>query len=104
MEVPYIALDSEIDPAVLAKKMFNSSVVSSNFPLRYVQVDILDDAGKKVTSKLKIDMTDSRKVILRNAFSGIFEELESGNKYTLVLSAGIAIDSCELQRVEFTLN
>ena len=104
MEVPYIALDNELDPAVLSKKLFNNAVVCSNFPIRYVQIDVLNEGGEKVTSKFKIDMVDSRKVILRNAFSSLFEGLESGKKYTLVLSAGIAIDSCELQRVDFTLN
>ena len=102
MEIPYIALDIELDSAVLAKKTFNNSVVSSNFPIRYVQIDILD-GSKIVTSKQKIDMVDSRKVVLRNAFGSLFEGLESGKKYTLVLSAGIAIDSCELTRVDFTL-
>ncbi len=102
MEVPYIALDEDLDPAILAKKTFNGTV-KSNFPLRYVQIDVLDGDGKLVTTAFKMDMEDTRSVTLRNSFSGLFNELNSGT-YTLVVSAGIAIDSCELTRVEFTLS
>ena len=102
MEIPYIALDKDLDPAVLAKKTF-SSTVKSNFPLRYVQIDVLDGEGKLVKNEFKMDMEDTRAVPLRNSFSTLFDGLTSGNKYTLVVSAGIAIDSCELTRVEFTL-
>ena len=102
MEVPYIALDKDLDPALLAKKSFNSTV-KSNFPLRYVQIDILDEAGNLVKTNYKMNMEDSRTVVFRNSFSNLFDGLTSGNKYTLVVSAGIAIDSCELTRVDFTL-
>lgn len=100
MEVPYILLDQEIKPEILAKKTF-SSAVRSNFPIRYVQVDILNKDGVVVASKLKGNMEDTRGVPLRNSFTDVFDGLESGT-YTLVVSAGIAIDSTELQRVEFT--
>ena len=102
MEVPYIALDKDLDPTLLSKKSFNSAV-KSNFPLRYVQIDILDEASNLVTTKYKMNMEDSKTVVFRNCFSTLFDGLTSGSKYTLVVSAGIAIDSCELTRVEFTL-
>ena len=102
MEAPYIILDKEIDTAILAKGAFSSSV-KSNFPIRYVRLDILDKDGKIVKTEIKGDMSDTRAVPLRNHFSKLFDGVEAGD-YTLVCSAGIAIDSVELQRVDFTYN
>lgn len=100
MEIPYIGLDDEISAELLKKGSF-SSTVKSNFPIRYVQLDVLNKDGVVVASQIKGNMEDSRAVPLRNHFSKLFEGVESGD-YTLVCSAGIAIDSCELQRVDFT--
>ena len=101
MEVPYILLDEAIKPEVLAKKTFNGAV-RSNFPLRYVQLDIVDKSGVVVSSMIKGDMADTRSVPLRNHFSDLFKDVKPGD-YTLVVTGGIAIDSAELARVDFTL-
>ncbi|MBE6642124.1 MAG: hypothetical protein E7615_00540 [Ruminococcaceae bacterium] len=101
MEVPYILLDEAIKPEVLAKKTFNGAV-RSNFPIRYVQLDVLDKSGVVVASLIKGDMADTRSVPLRNHFSDLFNNVKPGD-YTLVVTGGIAIDSAELARVDFTL-
>lgn len=102
MEKPYLLLDTEITASVVAKKTF-TSIVKSNFPIRFVKMDILDKDGNVVATKLKNNMPDSRMVSLRNSFSSIFDGLGSGD-YTLVLTAGISRGSGELARVDFTLN
>jgi len=102
MEKPYLLLDTEITASVVAKKTFTSTV-KSNFPIRFVKMDILDKDGNVVATKLKNNMPDSRTVSLRNSFSSIFDGLGSGD-YTLVLTAGISRGSGELARVDFTLN
>lgn len=102
LEIPYLLLDSEITAGVLAKKAF-SSIVKSNFPIRFVKVDILDENGNLVSQKMKNNMADSRVLALRNSFSSVFDGLENGD-YTLVLTAGISRGSAELARVEFTFN
>lgn len=101
MEKPYLLLDDEISASILAKKSF-SSTVKSNFPIRFVKVDILDKDNNVVSSKLKNNMEDSRTIPLRNHFSGLFDKVPSG-EYTMVLTAGISRGSTELARVEFTL-
>ena len=57
MEIPYLLLDSEITPGVLAKKTFTSNV-KSNFPIRFVKVDILDENGNVMVQRLKNNMAD----------------------------------------------
>ena len=103
MEVPYIALDKELDPEVLAKKSFDNTVVS-NFPIRYIDIEIINESGTVVSKLPKINMPNTREIELKKYMTTVFKDLESGKKYTLVLSAGIAIDSCELDRAEFVLS
>ena len=102
MEKPYLYLDSEIKPEILAKKTF-SSTVKSNFPIRFVKIDILDKSGNVVASKMKNNMDDSRSVTLRNSFTSLFNGVPAGD-YTLVLNAGISRGSAEFARVDFSLN
>lgn len=102
MEKPYLLLDDEISASILAKKTF-SSTVKSNFPLRFVKVDILDKDNNVVSTKLKNNMADTRSIPLRNHFSGVFDKVPSG-EYTMVLTAGISRGSAELARVDFTYN
>lgn len=102
MEIPYLILDEEITPAVLAKKTFSGSV-KSNFPLRFVKAELLDKDGNVVSVKMKNNMADSRVISLRNHFASLFDGIENG-EYTLVLTAGISRGSAELARVEFVCN
>jgi hypothetical protein len=101
MEKPYLLLDDEISASILAKKTF-SSTVKSNFPIRFVKVDILDKDNNVVSTKLKNNMEDTRSIPLRNHFSGVFNKVPNG-EYTMVLTAGISRGSTELARVEFTI-
>lgn len=101
MELPYILLDKEVTSEVLAKGAFSSSV-KSNFPIRFVNVDILDKDGKVVSTGIKGDLHSTYNVALRNSFLTVFDGLEKGVEYTFVLTAGISRGSAELARVDFT--
>lgn len=103
MEVPYIVLDNEITPSVLAKGTFSSNV-KSNFPLRFVRIEILDKSGKTVVFDEQGDLQDVYKMALRNKFGSIFDELTKGEEYTLVLTVSISPGNAELARVDFTYN
>lgn len=102
MEVPYIALDSEITSGVLEKKLFTSTV-KSNFPIRFVRAEVFDKSGKVIVTQEKGDSLKTYKLPLRNHFVSIFDKLESG-EYTFVLKAGISAGDAELARVDFTYN
>ena len=103
MEVPYILLDEANKPEILAKKTFNGTI-KSNFPIRYAEIDFLDKDGNSVKKETLMNLDDTlRSLSLRKYALQIFDGLESGT-YTMVISAGIAIDTAELHRVEFTLN
>ena len=102
LEVPYIALDNEITPSVLAKGVY-ASVVKSNFPLRYVKVEILDKSGNEVAVKDTGKLQEKFSINLRKDFADIFNDLANG-EYTLVLKAGISRGNAELARVDFAYN
>ncbi|MBQ4116906.1 MAG: hypothetical protein IJD37_05975 [Clostridia bacterium] len=102
LEVPYIVLDNEITASVLAKGMFSSSV-KSNFPLRYVKIEIFDKSGKTVLVKDSGNLQDKYSITLRKDFADVFNDLANG-EYTLVLKAGISRGNAELARVDFAYN
>ncbi|MBQ6701994.1 MAG: hypothetical protein IJN17_03465 [Clostridia bacterium] len=103
MEVPYIVLDNEITPSVLAKGAF-SSTVKSNFPLRFVTVEIFDKDGNSVVYDEQGGLQDIFSYSLRKYFTDTFKGLAHGEQYTFVLTSGIARGNAELARVEFTYN
>lgn len=100
-ELPYLALDDEITPSVLAKKTL-SGTVSSNYPLKHVYLNIYNADGILVKQQVVGGMDDTFKVSLRTKATGLFDGLAAGN-YTFVVDAGIALGSDELCKVEFTL-
>lgn len=99
-EVPYITLDNEITVAQITKGSIGANV-KSNFPIRYVHLDILDKSGVLVKREKAYDMAKSYGVGLRKYSMNLPEGLENGD-YTFVLTAGIACGSAELARVDFT--
>ncbi|MBE6642129.1 MAG: hypothetical protein E7615_00565 [Ruminococcaceae bacterium] len=103
MEVPYIVLDNEITPSVLSKGAF-SSAVKSNFPLRFVTVEIFDKDGNSVVHDEQGGLQDVFSYSLRKYFTDTFKGLAHGEQYTFVLTSGIARGNAELARVEFTYN
>ncbi len=102
IEVPYIGIDNEVTSSVLAKGVFNSTV-KSNYPIRFIRVDILDKGGNVVISREKGDILRVFSFSLRNHFTAVFDELANG-EYTFVLTAGISAGNVELARVDFTYN
>lgn len=102
MEKPYLLLDKEITSEMLAKKTVSSAVIKSNFPIRFVKIEILDKDNNVVSSKLKNNMDDTRNIPLRNQIAGLFNNVPDG-EYTLVITAGISRGSTEFARVDFKL-
>lgn len=101
-EIPYLYLDDEITPSVLAKGAVVGTV-KSNFPIRFVKAELLDSEGNLVKEVVVHDMHKTWSLPLRNHLSKLFTGIQNGN-YTLVLNAGIAIGNAELARVDFTYN
>lgn len=99
-EVPYITLDNEIVPVQIQKGVL-ASTVKSNFPIRYVHLDVYTKSGEFVKRTKAYDMAKQYTVGLRNYSKDLVEGLGNGD-YTLVVSAGIARGSAELARVDFT--
>ena len=100
-EIPYLYLDNEITPEVLAKGTVANSSIKSNFPIRFMKAELLDKDGNSVKSTVVHDLHDTRSIPLRNHCSNLFSGLENG-EYTFVVTSGIAIGNAELARVEFT--
>ena len=99
-ELPYILLDNEITEEQIQCGVL-SSTVKSNFPIRYVYLDVYNKSGELVKRSMAYDMASKFTVNFRNYSMPIIENLENG-EYTFVATAGIAIDSAELARVDFT--
>lgn len=100
-EIPYLLLDEEITAKQVEKGVIGSKV-ESNFPIRYVYLDVYSKDGQLVKREKKYDMADKFKVVLRNPSTALVSNLEKG-EYTFVLTAGIARGSAELARVDFTI-
>lgn len=101
-EIPYITLSDEIQPAQIQKNSLGATV-RSNFPIRYVHLDVYNKDGGFVKRSMAYDMASAFAVGLRKYSMTLTEGLENGD-YTLVVSAGIARGSAELTRVDFTIN
>ena len=100
-EAPYLLLDKEITARQVENGVMGSNV-ESNFPIRYVYLDVYGKDGQLVKREMRYDMADKFKVVLRNPSRALVSELEKG-EYTFVLTAGIARGSAELARVDFTI-
>ena len=101
-EVPYITLSDEITESQIQKDSLGCTV-RSNFPIRYVHLDVYTKDGVFVKRSMAYDMATSFAVGLRKYSMDLTNGLENGD-YTLVVSAGIARGSTELTRVDFTIN
>ena len=100
-ELPYLALNEEITPAILAKKTVVGSV-SSNYPLKHVYISLYNSNGMVVEQEICSGFDDTFSVGLRSKVTNFFNDLKPGN-YTFVVEAGIALGSAELCRVDFTV-
>lgn len=100
--IPYITLDAENKPNVLAKNTLAGNV-RSNYPLRYVVLEIFDENGNIAKEYTVRGLMDDYAYGLRKYSINLFGDgLEKGN-YTFVLTAGIAIGEYEFERVAFTV-
>ncbi|MBQ6701993.1 MAG: hypothetical protein IJN17_03460 [Clostridia bacterium] len=101
-EIPYITLDNEVTEVQIQKGVLGS-VVKSNFPIRYVHLDVYTKDGQFVKRSKAYDMAKSYSVSLRKYGTTLTEGLENG-EYTLVVTAGISRGSSELGRFDFSIN
>ena len=75
-------LDEEITPAVLAKETAVSTI-KSNFPVRFMKAELLDEEGKSVNNIVVHDLHNTRSISLRSHISKLFLGLENGD-YTFI--------------------
>ena len=100
--VPYITLNAENKPNTLARNTLVGNV-RSNYPLRYVVLEILDSNGNVAKEYIVRGLMDDYAYGLRKFSYNLFGNgLEKGN-YTFILTAGIAIGEYEFERVNFTV-
>lgn len=100
-EAPYLLLDKEITAKQVENGVIGSNV-ESNFPIRYVYLDVYSKDGQLVKREKKFDMASEFKVVLRKPSTALVSDLEKG-EYTFVLTAGIASGNAELTRVDFAI-
>lgn len=100
--VPYITLDKEPNVATLAKGVVDGTI-TSNYPVRYVHVSILDENGKLLAREISRNNYDVFKVNIKKYSMKLFDGLQAGN-YTLLIEGGICRGDAELARVNFTYN
>lgn len=100
--IPYITLDAENTPNVLAKEMIAGNV-RSNYPVRYVVLEIFDESGKIAKEyTVRGAMNDYAYGLRKYSYNLFGDGLEKGN-YTFVMTAGIAAGEIEFERVQFTV-
>lgn len=100
--VPYIALDKEPNASALSKGVVDGTV-SSDYPVRYVHISLLDKAGNLVNREIQRNNYDVMKVGLKKYSVNLFDGVKAG-EYTLLIEAGICRGDAELARVDFTYN
>lgn len=99
--IPYLALDVEITPELLAKGVINSTV-SSDYPIQYCYMDVYNKNGELVRRETQHVRNGVEKLTLRKYSYNLFDKLEAGD-YTFVLEAGLNCGHAELCRVDFTV-
>ena len=101
--IPYITLDAENKPEILAKGMVVGNV-KSNYPLRYVVLEVFDKDGNTVKEyTVRGNMTDYAYGLRKFSYNLFGSGLEKGD-YTFVLTAGIALGEHEFERVDFSVS
>jgi hypothetical protein len=100
--IPYITLDKEPNASALSKGVIDGTV-TSNYPVRYVHVSILDENGNLVSREMQRNNYDVFKVNIKKFSVKLFGDLKAGN-YTLLIEAGICRGDAELYRNTFTYN
>ncbi|MBQ6702950.1 MAG: hypothetical protein IJN17_08375 [Clostridia bacterium] len=100
--IPYITLDVENTPNVLAKGQLLGNV-RSNYPVRYVILEVLGENGEVVKEyTVRGQMNDYAFGLRKYSYNLFGDGLEKGN-YTFVMTAGIAAGEIEFERVAFTV-
>lgn len=101
--IPYIGLEEGNKDSNLSNKIL-TGVVRSNYPLRYVVLEILDENGEIVKEYTARGEMNDYTMGLRKHSKNLFGDgLEKGN-YTFVMTAGIAAGETEFERIDFTVS
>ncbi len=100
--IPYITLDAENNATALAKNMVSGNV-RSNYPVRYVVLEIFNENGEIAKEYTVRGLMNDYVFGLRKYSYNLFGKgLEKGN-YTFVMTAGIAAGEVEFERIPFTV-
>ena len=99
--VPYIGLDTEITSKILEKTSLTGTI-TSNYPIRFVHINLYKKDGELVSSAVFNGEFDTRKVNLRKYSSEIFTNDVTAGEYTLEVLAGVSRGYAEMARVSFT--
>lgn len=100
--IPYITLSDEITPSMLAKASLVGDV-RSNYPLRYVVLEILDENGETVREYISRGGMKDYGVGLRKCMFPFFGDTLEKGEYIFVLTAGIAMGEYEFERLQFSV-
>lgn len=98
--VPYIGLDTEITAGILEKGTLTGTI-SSNYPIRFIHINLYKKDGPLVSNVVYNGEFDTRKVNLRKYASGIFTDGMTAGEYTLEVLAGVSRGYAEIAKVNF---
>jgi len=99
-EIPYIAYDKAVSKKGLESGQLSGNI-KTNYPLRYITLEIVDSQGVSVSRTRTGDMTNVKTFSLQPYGKLLFEGVSAGD-YKLKITAGIAVGSAELLNVDFT--
>ena len=100
--IPYITLDAENSATAIAKGMISGNI-RSNYPVRYVVLEILNENGEIAKEyTVRGAMNDYVFGLRKYSYNLFGSGLEKGN-YTFVMTAGIAAGEVEFERIPFTV-
>ena len=100
--IPYITLDAANNATAIAKGMVSGNV-RSNYPVRYVVLEIFDEKGEIAKEyTVRGAMNDYAFGLRKYSYNLFGDGLEKGN-YTFVMTAGIAAGEVEFERIPFTV-
>ena len=100
--IPYITLDKEPNASALSKGVVDGTV-TSNYPVRYVILEVLNQNGEVAKEyTVRGQMNDYAYGLRKYSYNLFGKGLEKGN-YTFVMTAGIAAGEVEFERIPFTV-
>jgi len=100
--VPAVVLDRKTEASSLGNKRVWGNIIS-NYPLRYVVMEVLNKDGSTASQRILRGQMNTRELNLVPEAANLFKDVKPGD-YTFVLTAGLAMGEYEFERIDFTLN